>query len=109
MTKETPMVSLKRFTSEYAARTPDRRKLNIYAADPMSGRRPRFRTTIDINHEPLLVRGPSGAVIDVVDYDAEHKQIMSERELVMRWPKNWHPRRSDCSSSHDARRRKAAS
>jgi hypothetical protein len=75
------MVSLKRFKSEYAARTPDRRMLNIYAADPMAGRRPRYRTAIDINHEPLLERGPSGAVIEVVDYDAEHKRFYSQVDL----------------------------
>jgi len=55
--------------------------LNIYAADPMSGRRQRYRTVIDINHEPLLEPGPSGAVIEVVDYDAEHKRFYSQVNL----------------------------
>jgi hypothetical protein len=75
------MASLKRFKSEYAARIPDRRMLNIYAADPMSGRRPRYRTAIDVNHEPLLQPGPCGAVIDVVDYDAEHKRFYAPVDL----------------------------
>jgi hypothetical protein len=75
------IASLKRFESKYASRTPDRRMLNIYAADPMSGRRPRYRTAIDINNEPLLERGPSGAVIEVVDYDAEHKRFYSRIDL----------------------------
>jgi hypothetical protein len=62
--------------------------LNIYATDPMSGRRPRYRTVIDINHEPTLERGPSGAVVEVVDYDAEHKRFyvsvdLNENSLLM--------------------------
>lgn len=82
------MDSRKRFTSQYAERTPDRRRLNIYAADPMSGRRPRYRTAIDINHEPLLEEGPAGAVIEVIDYDAEHKRFyapvnLNKPELLM--------------------------
>jgi hypothetical protein len=75
------MVSLKRVDSEYAARIPDRRMLNIYAADPMSGRRSRYRTAIDVNHEPQLTRGPCGAVIEVVDYDAEHKRFYAQVDL----------------------------
>jgi hypothetical protein len=45
-----------------------RRPLKIYAFDPMLGRMPINRITIDIKNEPLR-RGPAGSRIEVVDYD----------------------------------------
>jgi murein DD-endopeptidase MepM/ murein hydrolase activator NlpD len=45
-----------------------RRPLKIYAFDPMLGRMPLNRITIDIQNEPLR-RGPAGSRIEVVDYD----------------------------------------
>jgi hypothetical protein len=47
---------------------PARRPLKIYAFDPMLGRMPLNRITIDIQNEPLS-RGPVGSRIEVVDYD----------------------------------------
>src|SRR5262249_8001913 len=81
-------LGFKRFETEYATRPPDRRRLNIYAADPMSGRRSRYRTVIDITNEPALKPGPVGAAVEVIDYDAEHKRYyaavdLNERPLLM--------------------------
>jgi hypothetical protein len=45
-----------------------RRPLKIYAFDPMLGRMPLHRITIDVKNEPLR-RGPAGSRIVVVDYD----------------------------------------
>ncbi|WP_439395534.1 hypothetical protein ACRQ5Q_00550 [Bradyrhizobium sp. PMVTL-01] len=47
----------------------------------MSGRRPRYRTAIDVNHEPLLEAGPAGAVIEVIGYDAEHTRFYAPVDL----------------------------
>ena len=47
---------------------PARRPLKIYAFDPMLGRMPLNRITIDIKNEPLR-RGPVGSRIAVIDYD----------------------------------------
>jgi hypothetical protein len=47
---------------------PARRPLKIYAFDPMLGRMPLNRITIDVKNEPLR-RGPAGSRIVVVDYD----------------------------------------
>jgi hypothetical protein len=47
---------------------PARRPLKIYAFDPMLGRMPLNRITIDVKNEPLS-RGPAGSRIVVVDYD----------------------------------------
>jgi hypothetical protein len=45
-----------------------RRPLKIYAFDPLLGRLPLNRITIDVKNEPLR-RGPAGSRIVVVDYD----------------------------------------
>ena len=47
---------------------PARRPLKIYAFDPMLGRMPLNRITIDVKNE-VLRRGPVGSRIAVVDYD----------------------------------------
>lgn len=48
---------------------PRRRGLQIYATDPMSGRRSSFRVVVDIPNEPDLAAGPSGELVEVIDYD----------------------------------------
>ncbi|RVJ72549.1 hypothetical protein CN168_26755 [Sinorhizobium medicae] len=60
---------MKRFETDYATRAAQKRKLRIYATDPMSGRRAPYRITIDVENEPNLRQGPSGELIEVVDYD----------------------------------------
>ena len=50
-----------------------RRYLQIYATDPMSGRRPRFRVVVDVPNEPGLQPGPRGELIEVIDYDGSQK------------------------------------
>ena len=47
---------------------PARRPLKIYAFDPMLGRAPLNRITIDVANEPLKP-GPAGSRIQVIDYD----------------------------------------
>ncbi|WP_375458506.1 hypothetical protein [uncultured Enterovirga sp.] len=76
-----PGKARKRVDLDYAKRQPDRRRLNIFAADPMSGRRSRYRTSIDINNEPNLKAGPTGALLEVVDYDNEHKRYYAPVDL----------------------------
>ena len=50
--------------------TPSRRPLRIFAFDPMLGRVADNRITIDVpNEDPDLLPGPSGAQVQVVDYD----------------------------------------
>jgi hypothetical protein len=51
---------------------PARRPLKIYAFDPMLGRVPLNRITIDVANEPLKP-GPSGSRIQVIDYDGATK------------------------------------
>lgn len=53
----------------YTTRIAERRKLRIYATDPMSGRRAPYRITIDVENEHELQPGPSGETLEVVDYD----------------------------------------
>jgi hypothetical protein len=48
---------------------PRRRGLQIYATDPMSGRRSSFRVVVDIPNEPDLGPGPSGELVEIVDFD----------------------------------------
>ncbi|MER8886812.1 hypothetical protein [Mesorhizobium sp. M0816] len=60
---------MKRFQTDYATRAAERRRLRIYATDPMSGRRAPYRIAIDVENEPNLRPGPSGELIEVVDYD----------------------------------------
>ena len=45
---------------EHIERAAEKRRLRIYATDPMSGRRAPYRITIDIDNEPDLKRGPRG-------------------------------------------------
>jgi hypothetical protein len=52
---------------------PERRRLKIYAGDPMSGRRASQRIAIDIENEPDLKPGPDGAIVQVVDYDGRYE------------------------------------
>ena len=46
-----------------------RRNLQVYATDPMSGRRSSFRVVVDVPNEPNLLPGPQGDLIEVIDYD----------------------------------------
>ena len=62
--------TVKRYESDYANRAAEKRRLRIYATDPMSGRRAPYRIAIDIDNEPNLQRGPRGSVIEIHDYDA---------------------------------------
>lgn len=52
---------------------PERRRLKIYAGDPMSGRRASQRITIDIENEPNLQLGPQGEIVQVIDYDGRYE------------------------------------
>jgi hypothetical protein len=51
----------------------ERRRLRIYASDPMGGRRASQRITIDIENEPDLQKGPQGDILQVVDYDGKYE------------------------------------
>lgn len=59
---------------------PKRRRLNIYAFDPLEGSAPGNKTTIDIPFEPLGP-GPFGRVFKVVDYDASQKRYYEPVQL----------------------------
>ncbi|MES0175370.1 hypothetical protein [Mesorhizobium sp. M0006] len=79
---------MKRFESEYATRAAEKRKLRIYATDPMSGRRAPYRITIEIENEPDLMSGPSGTLIEVIDYDGWNRKFykavnLNEPALLM--------------------------
>ncbi len=52
---------------------PSRRRLRAFAFDPMTTRLSGKFLTIDIPHEPALRPGPSGRLVQVVDYDAARK------------------------------------
>lgn len=52
----------------YQQPPPARRPLKIFAFDPMLGRRPGGRITIDIANEPIDP-GPRGSRVEVIDYD----------------------------------------
>ena len=52
---------------------PTRRQLRAHAFDPMSTRLTGRFLVIDIPHEPKLLPGPSGRLVQVVDYDAARK------------------------------------
>lgn len=64
--------------SRYAQ--PTRRPLKIYAFDPMLGRTPNNRITIDIENEPLGV-GPQGARVEVIDYDSPNQRYYEPVDL----------------------------
>lgn len=53
-----------------AVPVPQRRRLRAYAFDPMSTRLSGRQLTLDIPYEPNLTRGPTGKLLQVVDYDA---------------------------------------
>ena len=55
--------------SDYTQPPPTRRPLKVFAFDPMLGRRPGGRLTIDIPNELDLKPGPMGSRIQVIDYD----------------------------------------
>lgn len=79
---------MKRYETEYATRAAEKRKLRIYATDPMSGRRAPFRITIEIDNEPNLEPGPRGEIIEVCDYDGWNNQYynavnLNEQALLM--------------------------
>lgn len=59
----------KRFETSVATKPPARRRLRIYASDPMAGRQSRYRISVDIENEPGLEPGPRGELVDVIDYD----------------------------------------
>lgn len=58
--------------SDYAEPPPDRRRLKIFAFDPMLGRKAQNRITIDVANEELD-KGPQGSRIAVIDYDGVNK------------------------------------
>jgi hypothetical protein len=53
---------------------PTRRPLRIFAFDPMTGNTSENEATIDVRHEDLKV-GPSGAQVEVIDYDGVMRQF----------------------------------
>jgi len=66
---------------------PDRRPLKIFAFDPMLGRAAGNRVVIDIANE-MLMPGPQGSRIAVVDYDGANKRYyepvnLDEPSLLM--------------------------
>ena len=72
---------MKRYESDYANRDAEKRRLRIYATDPMSGRRAPYRIAIEVDNEPDLMPGPRGSVIEVHDYDAWNNQYYSSVDL----------------------------
>ena len=79
---------MKRNQSDYATRDPEKRRLRIYATDPMSGRRAPYRITIEIPNEIDLETGPRGQLVEVYDYDAWNERFyasvnLNERPLLM--------------------------
>ena len=71
---------MKRYQSDYATRAAEKRKLRIYATDPMSGRRAPYRITIEVRNE-ALTRGPRGSVVEVHDYDGSRRKYYSPVNL----------------------------
>lgn len=72
---------MKRFESDYATRTAEKRKLRIYATDPMSGRRAPYRITVEVDNEPDLSVGPVGEIVEVIDYDGWNKKFYRAVDL----------------------------
>lgn len=58
-----------------------RRPLKVYAFDPMLGRRPGGRITIDLPNEPDLLPGPQGERIAVIDYDGANQVFYAPVDL----------------------------
>jgi hypothetical protein len=73
--------AVKRYEADYANRGAEKRRLRIYATDPMSGRRAPYRITIEVDNEPDLKPGPRGSIIEVHDYDAWNKQYYANVDL----------------------------
>lgn len=71
----------KRYETSAATKPAPRRRLKIYASDPMSGRLPRYRTVIDIENEVDLKIGPCGETLEVVDYDGVHNRYYAPVDL----------------------------
>ena len=71
---------MKRYKSDYATRAAEKRKLRIYATDPMSGRRAPYRITIEVRNE-ALTPGPCGSVVEVHDYDGTRRKYYSPVNL----------------------------
>jgi hypothetical protein len=72
---------VKRIDSDYAKRSAEKRRLRIYATDPMTGRRAPFRIAIEIDNEPGLLPGPRGDIVEVFDYDGWNDQYYSAVDL----------------------------
>ncbi|AJD43589.1 hypothetical protein C9413_26310 [Rhizobium sp. SEMIA 4085] len=72
---------MKRFVSDYATRAAEKRKLRIYATDPMSGRRAPYRITVEVDNEPELSPGPVGEIVEVIDYDGWNKKFYGAVDL----------------------------
>jgi hypothetical protein len=71
---------MKQYQSDYATRAAEKRKLRIYATDPMSGRRAPYRITIEVRNE-ALTPGPRGSVVEVHDYDGTRQKYYSPVNL----------------------------
>jgi hypothetical protein len=71
----------KRYQSAYATRVAQRRRLRIYATDPMSGRRSPYRIAIDIENEPDVQPGARGAILEVWDYDGVRDRYYAPVDL----------------------------
>jgi hypothetical protein len=67
-------------TARYQQPAPPRRPLKIYAFDPMLGRAPLNRITIDVANERLKP-GPVGTRVHVIDFDGNAKQFYEPVDL----------------------------
>src|SRR5687768_13975628 len=59
---------------------PVRRALQVFAFDPMLGRSPLSRVTLQVQNEELLP-GPVGARVQVIDYDGPHRALYQPVDL----------------------------
>jgi hypothetical protein len=66
--------------STFVTDPPLRRPTKIFAIDPMLGRIPGNRISIDIVNEPLMP-GPIGERLEVIDYDGAHKRYYPPVDL----------------------------
>jgi hypothetical protein len=71
---------MKRTQSEYVSAQPARRPLKIFATDPMLGRTAGNRVAIDVANE-LLMPGPAGERIVIIDYDGGHNRFYPPVDL----------------------------
>ncbi|MCV9947505.1 hypothetical protein [Rhizobium sp. BT-175] len=72
---------MKRFDSDYAKRGAEKRRLRIYATDPMTARRALYRIAIEIDNEPSLRPGPRGSIVEVHDFDGWNNQYYATVDL----------------------------